>query len=77
MNKLLALLLTFCFALCLNAAMAETVEHDPQPITAEILTGVWELDHVDYSGTTITAEDWVSFFGEKASMEFTPTASGS
>ena len=51
---------------------AQSTETAAEPITPEILTGVWELDNVDYSETTISAEEWVSFFGENASMEFTP-----
>ena len=57
------------------AAIAESEqspETTPQAITPEILVGLWELDHVDSNGTVITAEQWISFFGEIASMEFTP-----
>ncbi|MBR6955110.1 MAG: hypothetical protein IKH77_08775 [Clostridia bacterium] len=53
------------------AGESEAQADEPQPITPEILIGLWELDHVDYSGMTLTAEDWVAFFGENASMEFT------
>ena len=57
------------------AAIAESEqspETTPQAITPEILVGLWELDHVDSDGTVITADQWISFFGEIASMEFTP-----
>ena len=69
-------LMIICLAMSLCAAvMAEperSPENSPQAITPEALVGLWELDHVDGSGRTITAEQWISFFGENASMEFTP-----
>ncbi|MCQ2152630.1 MAG: hypothetical protein MJY70_06225 [Bacteroidales bacterium] len=59
----------------LNPATAAESDQSPengqQVITPEILVGFWELEHVDYGGTVLTAEDWISFFGENASMEFT------
>ena len=68
------MILGLVISLC-AAAIAEpeqSPEATPQAITPEILAGLWELDHVDSDGTVITAEQWISFFGEIASMEFTP-----
>ena len=68
------MILGLVISLC-AAAIAEpeqSPETTPQAITPEILVGLWELDHVDSDGTVITAEQWISFFGEIASMEFTP-----
>ena len=68
------MILGLVISLC-AAAIAEpeqSPEATPQAITPEILVGLWELDHVDSDGTVITAEQWISFFGEIASMEFTP-----
>ena len=68
------MILGLVISLC-AAAIAEpeqSPETTPQAITPETLVGLWELDHVDSDGTVITAEQWISFFGEIASMEFTP-----
>ena len=69
-------LMVLCLMLSLfTAAFAEPEqlpENAPQAITPEVLVGVWELDHTDNNGIVITAEQWISYFGENASMEFTP-----
>ncbi|MBQ7185148.1 MAG: hypothetical protein IJR97_14335 [Clostridia bacterium] len=68
---MLALCLVLFLCTAVSAGPTQSVENDLQPITPEILVGLWELDHADYGGMTITAEDWLSFFGELATMEFT------
>ena len=67
---ILGLLISLCVAAI--AEPEQSSETTPQDITPEILVGLWELDHADISGSIITAEQMISFFGENASMEFTP-----
>ena len=68
-------LMIICLAMFHATSLAESEqlpETTPQAITPEVLVGVWELDHTDNNGIVITAEQWISYFGENASMEFTP-----